>query len=1479
MLGWDMVEELHRGTRSALTRVRRSSDGTTFVFKQSLAMTTEDAVQREERVLSVLLGCEGVIRSFGVAGEQQKRVLVLENFEGESLQRRLLRGRFMPANALGLALSILSALGRVHARGIVHGDLCPENVLLAVDGSCRLIDFASAMPIGTELPRAAQLNGAARAMAYAAPEQIGRGPRRVDRRTDYYRFGALLYELVTGRPLFDNVDPEELAHTHATRLPRPPRELVPELSPALERVILKLLAKEPDARYQSEARLREALECCREAARRGETDFDGLSTEAEAPSFALTERLFGRDTMLARLERVIVGAFRGQRAVIALEGPEGIGKSALAQELGRRVSARGGVFVRVKFDLEHAADPGLALQRALDSLAEQLAVLAGTQVISLRERLDQHFPGAASELVALCPSLAPVLPGGARAERRDGAVEALPRALGELLRVLAGQGTPACLFMDDVQWMPLSAWRALREVIAAAERGALAVVMATQLDGADAGVRSASLLAELTAQGYGVITESLAPLSRSDLQELLAQSLSQEGADLDALDELLWKWSSGNPLYAHTLLEAMAQRCVAFDGRGRPYVELGRARSLLAEGNVDALLGQRFRALPADTRHALGLAACLGSSFEIGALAGAIQGDVRACLAPGVTAGLLAAMDGATAGAGNGAQGGGHARFAHERARAVVADGVDEDELAARHHALGRVFRERLAAGHDRRTLFAAVEHLERARRFLSAEELTELATLQLRATREATRAGHGDLALEIARRAVAALPVRAWDTGQARVRALLAAEADAALDWGDADTWTTVLETLRGHAIEPLQLAEVLTLEGRIHQAQFRSQKALEAYLQALSVLRAPLSEKPSEREQLVERERTADLLRPSSDEALASLPECRDERVRREVFLLGKVLLLTGASNHAPLGVAACRIIRHGLRHGHAPESALGYAMYAQIFVRDQNIAEATRYARIALEVAERSGSAPILAHVQFIVSAEVLHFTLPFKQLAPQFQAAAHHSLSAGSVAQACCAVTTASLTRFWASENLNALAEDLAEQRAMHERSNQKLVLNWHDALTQLVQNLRVPTARPEILAGEYYDEAVRVPQHRASGDSASLLHYAMAKTLLAVLYRTPNAALAALAECEQLAELYGSSMWAVPLHTLDALARLLVLSFLPDAQPAREHARIHANIAEIQRISADNPQECEHRLRLLSGLDAESAGQYERAALQLAEAVELAAREGPAWEALSAESAARFWLARGEMHEARTFMERAHRAYLAWGACGKAEALLRDLPELLAPAEPAPTDEADSELDGRTLRYLLREGLAVAGELRLEVLLERSIAILLEATGAERAYLLLRRGSAWLVEAGRGRDGRALPTLSSLDAVALSRTSEQGLDLDLVRKVARTGEADRIDVRNAAARTSLCFPLRSEGEVEVIAYLENFPAGSEPGQTGMTVLGLLSDPLARAVHNARAVQEREQTLAAQAAALQRKDEELAQALAKLHELQG
>jgi predicted ATPase/signal transduction histidine kinase len=1486
MLGWEKLEPLHCGPRSTLIRARRASDGALYVLKSSNLPSPDDTLQREHRVLSALLGCEGVVRSHGVLRDERRQsVLVLENVAGESLAARMARGELPPVQALSLAHSLLALLAKVHGRGVVHADLCPQNILLVADGSLRVVDFASAVSVGAEPARPLVRGNVQRAIAYAAPEQIGRIHRRVDPRSDYYSFGVLLYRMLTGRLPFEDTDPLELAHAHVARRPPPPREIVNALTPALARVMLKLLEKDPDARYQSEARLSEDLARCLAAEKRGERGFDGLSTQAEAPSFVLTAHLFGRDAVLSRLEDAVDRALRGHLCAIVIEGSAGMGKTALAEELRRSVSLHHGFFIRAKYDAEQGADPAGPLRQALLSLAEQVAAFAGPRLSALREKLALRVPGAAAALVAFCPALQLVLPTSASEDAaRDGAVDLVPRAAGELLRALSELGAPVCMFVDDLQWTTDSAWRALREVFAAAQKAPLGVVVAYRTDGTDATLRCRTLLAELSEQGFVPTVESLDALSRTELGSLVRASLADEPAKLEPLIALLWKQSLGHPLRTRTLLTAICETCVEVDAGGRPHVDLERACDLLSGGDADAWLAQRFRTLSPQTRRALGLAACIGSSFELAILETILHLDVHASLGPAVAAGIVAAFDDfSSSRAGAAAHSAAVGRFAHDHARQVVLEGLEAPELVDCHLALGRYFMGGLVQPLDRRTLFAAVDHLERVQESLSASEKASLYALQLCAVREATRAGFGDLALDVARKAISALPRDPWQAAPERTRALILAQAEAAFEWADHDTLTAACEVLRAHADAPSQLVDVLTLEGRFYQSQFRSQQAIAAYAQALDVLGVPISDKPSESELAAELACTVDLLRGHSDDAILSLHECRDERVRREVFLLGKLVLFSYSASHALLSSAACRIVRLSLLHGHAPESAGGYAFYGLMVARGEHISEAVRFARIALELAERFGSASVLSNAHLYVNYQLMHWTLTFKELMPGFVKAYHYGLAAGSATNACCAATTLCISKFWAGEPLAPLAAELNEHRALLVRFKQKLVLNWHDVLMQLVQQLREPSAHPADLSGPLYEERARVAQHRTSKDTASLFNYAIAKGLLCVVYHAPEAALAAVDESAELSTLYGASMWAVPLATLDALARLMALPSLAEQQRAEQLARVDADVAKLEGFLRHNPREVEHRLHLVRGLRAAARGQFENAARWLSEAVELAAREAPAWEALAAEHFARFWLARGERHEARAALRRAHRAYHLWGAHGKVHDLEREHPGLLSPAAWGRGADATVELDALDLMGVLAASRAIAGELRLDALLERLMALVVETAGAERGFLLLPQGTSWVVEAGRTAEGRALPTLKALSPTDLPSEFGGGLNVPLIAQVAATGEPASSDQPAFTAAgmegSLLCFPFKRQGQLETIAYLENRLVRGVFGGASIKVLEVLSGQVVIAIQNARLVRGLETEVSARTQALQQKNAELEGAMEQLLELQN
>lgn len=179
----------------------------------------------------------------------------MEFIEGESLRSVLKRsGRLTSSKSVDLALQMCSGLKEAHAQGIIHRDLKPENVMIDAQGNVKVMDFGIARSMEALTLLTGSMMGTP---AYMAPEQAAGKP--VDYRADIYALGLILYEMFTGVLPFQADSPLALVAKHMQELPRPPREIDPSISDAIERAILKCLEKEPNRRFQSISELEAAL--------------------------------------------------------------------------------------------------------------------------------------------------------------------------------------------------------------------------------------------------------------------------------------------------------------------------------------------------------------------------------------------------------------------------------------------------------------------------------------------------------------------------------------------------------------------------------------------------------------------------------------------------------------------------------------------------------------------------------------------------------------------------------------------------------------------------------------------------------------------------------------------------------------------------------------------------------------------------------------------------------------------------------------------------------------------------------------------------------------------------------------------------------------------------------------------------------------------------------------------------------------------
>jgi serine/threonine protein kinase len=239
------AEVVHESERTRVTRL--FLPGGTVIRKEPLGPAGARRLRQEAAMLERLRGVEGVAQL--AEAPRYAGSVVLEDAGGTSLA-----GRAAPLAAgelTGLAVALARAVAGMHRRGVMHRDITPANIVVSGGGVPCLVDFALATSVAEIRPEFTHHSEIAGTLAYLAPEATGRTGRPVDQRADLYALGATLYELATGRPPFGTGDPLRLTHDHLARVPVPPAEVDPAVPGPLSEIILHLLEKEPDNRYQT----------------------------------------------------------------------------------------------------------------------------------------------------------------------------------------------------------------------------------------------------------------------------------------------------------------------------------------------------------------------------------------------------------------------------------------------------------------------------------------------------------------------------------------------------------------------------------------------------------------------------------------------------------------------------------------------------------------------------------------------------------------------------------------------------------------------------------------------------------------------------------------------------------------------------------------------------------------------------------------------------------------------------------------------------------------------------------------------------------------------------------------------------------------------------------------------------------------------------------------------------------------------------
>lgn len=517
----------------------------------------------------------------------------------------------------------MAALASIHAAGIIHKNLNPSNIVFNPDtGAVKIIDFGLATTLSRERPPLKTAQMIEGTLAYLSPEQTGRMNRTVDYRTDFYSLGVTLYELLTGRLPFTAADPLELIHYHLAKTPVAPPILNATIPPVVSDLVLKLLAKAPEDRYQSTRGLQYDLDLCLQHWQsQGKIPAFALGQQDRAERFLIPEKLYGRaheiETLLAAFERVA----QGHTELLLVTGFSGIGKTAVIHEIHKPITRQRGCFIQGKFDQFNRNIPFSAWVQALRDLMGQLLSESEAQRRQWRSNILAALGESGRVIIEVIPELEQLLGPQPPTPELSGpaAQNRFNLLFQKFIAIFATAEHPLALFLDDLQWADWASLQLLQRLLSDNQTGHL-LVLGAYRDHEVSPIHPLMItLAELEKSAATLNTITLAPLHQTDISQLIADSLSCAPELALPLTQWVYRITQGNPFFNNQLLKSLHNEgLIAFSA------DVGYWRCDLAQINVLALtddvvefVAMQLQRLPQKTQEILKLAACMGNQFDL----------------------------------------------------------------------------------------------------------------------------------------------------------------------------------------------------------------------------------------------------------------------------------------------------------------------------------------------------------------------------------------------------------------------------------------------------------------------------------------------------------------------------------------------------------------------------------------------------------------------------------------------------------------------------------------------------------------------------------------------------------------------------------------------------------------------------------------------------------------------------------------------
>ncbi|MGM0502522.1 MAG: diguanylate cyclase [Bacillota bacterium] len=1422
-------------------------------------------LKREYKISKELRGIKNIVEFYDLIEYQEKAGLVFEYIEGDLLNNIIVEQKITVEKFLDLAIKLVDVISKLHENNIIHCNFNSSAILVnQVENELKLIDLKTALPENQLKNETILINSNLFDLAYIAPEATGKINQTVNYRSDFYSLGIVFYELLTGELPFKTEDETELLYFHLAKEPPSPVEVNPKVPKTIAEIVLKLMNKNPEDRYQSLAAVEhDLIKCQGMKVNEGRIAPFIVAQSDVSNKLKIPEKLYGRKKEASKLDAIYNNLDQQRAQLVMIEGDAGIGKSALIQDFRTKVECS---FVSGKYEQLQGNNPYAAFVDACTKLVRNILTKSEAKIDRWKERILKAVGNKGGLIIDFIPELELII--GAQPSLSELPLNNNKNIFNlvwsEFISAFINNKQPLIIFLDDLQWIDLSSLQLLKGILYDYQLENLLIVGAYRDNKISEGHPLKFSLEEQFKNDAISEIIYLEPLNLQPIIQLLAETLDSSREEVYSLAEICLNKTGGNPFFLQMFLYSLQEQgLITYSFQANKWQwEIEKIAKLHVTDNVVDLLLTKLNDLSSEKQQVLKLASCIGNKFKLKTLAIILQkpvGNIIDLLWELISARLIIGEHDFKGQANLGDE---VFSFAHDKIQQAAYQMIEDNNRAKVHWKIGNLMLEQLSPSEKKDKIFEIVKHLNQGQSIIDSEAKKKIVIkLNLQAGEKAVTAVAYETAFKYFNSGLDLLAQDWWQKYYDLTLDLHLKSAEAAYLKGDFNAASTLLETLFGNVSNLTDKMKAYDIKIKALEKEKKHLAAIETGLEALDLLGLSLSTNPAANDFTEHFKKVREFVNNNSVKEIINRAELTEEAAE---FKLRFLRTISGSAYLAAPKLFPIFIVNMAtltIDKGNSSFAPIAYSFLGAAACGKGQFKFANKLGEISLALLDRIENKNIKTiepTVLYVVYQFIFFWTKAVRKMIEPLKDVYQVALTRGNYEAAGKAAYRAALRDFLVGEPLSELEQELGEYRKILNRIKQYVPLNFIKILEQVVFNLRAKNEQPIQLLGPIYDQRTTLEENIEANDNYSVCSVYLYKIIICYLLDEQEQAQENLAQAKKYAPAISGDPAEVLLNFYSGLVQLTGYNQIP----AAKQEQVLEDVREIKDKFKNWAQYCESNfLNKYYLLEAE----YCRISGQDIEAIQnykLAIKEAKKNnyvndQALANELAAEFWFDKNDNY-AHLHLKKAYDCYKSWGVKVKVKELEQKHPNILKGYRHSKAELDYNLIKRLDIKAILEANQAFADKIVLEELIKKIIKIVAENAGAQKiAFIMNEEG---LIIRGKRQVEKGEVELTE-EAVAKSNYVPQSI----INYASRTKEnvvlndatqAEKFKDDEYIAKYQPCsiitIALVAKGELEGLIYLENNYIRGAFTKKRVKILEMLSVQMAISLRNASLYRELEQS---------------------------